>query len=115
MTLGGCVPFSLGEGWTDSAARAKQCEGSFLLTCDHSQLLLPSSAQICTAIFVGLLFTRFWFISILYTFWWYLERDRPRRGGRRLDSIRHWHIWKYMRDYFPVLVSNGAAGVGPGP
>uniref|UniRef100_A0A4X1UI27 Acyltransferase n=1 Tax=Sus scrofa TaxID=9823 RepID=A0A4X1UI27_PIG len=60
--------------------------------------------QICTAIFVGLLFTRFWFISILYTFWWYLERDRPRRGGRRLDSIRHWHIWKYMRDYFPVLL-----------
>ncbi|XP_020919593.1 2-acylglycerol O-acyltransferase 2-like [Sus scrofa] len=69
-----------------------------------SCLLLPSSAQICTAIFVGLLFTRFWFISILYTFWWYLERDRPRRGGRRLDSIRHWHIWKYMRDYFPVLL-----------
>ncbi|KAM5248027.1 2-acylglycerol O-acyltransferase 2 [Ctenodactylus gundi] len=58
--------------------------------------------QICTAIFVGLLFTRFWLLALLYATWWYLDLDTPRRGGRRLQIFRHWRIWKYMRDYFPV-------------
>uniref|UniRef100_A0A286XYV1 Acyltransferase n=2 Tax=Cavia porcellus TaxID=10141 RepID=A0A286XYV1_CAVPO len=53
-------------------------------------------------VFVGLLFTRFWLLTVLYAFWWSLDRDKPRQGGRRVEFFRRWVIWKYMKDYFPV-------------
>ncbi|XP_004632638.1 2-acylglycerol O-acyltransferase 2 [Octodon degus] len=58
--------------------------------------------QICIGLFVGLLFTRFWLLSVLYSVWWFLDRDKPRQGGRRIEAFRRWTIWKYMKDYFPV-------------
>ncbi|XP_043337202.1 2-acylglycerol O-acyltransferase 2-like isoform X2 [Cervus canadensis] len=57
---------------------------------------------ICWVVFIGLLFTRFWLISILYVIWWYVDRDTPRQGGRQSAFIRHWTIWKYTKDYFPI-------------
>ncbi|KAF6333584.1 monoacylglycerol O-acyltransferase 2 [Rhinolophus ferrumequinum] len=59
-------------------------------------------AQICIAIFVGLLFTRFWLVSVLYATWWYLDRETPRQGGRRIQALRRCVVWKYMKNYFPV-------------
>ncbi|CAD7673022.1 2-acylglycerol O-acyltransferase 2 [Vulpes vulpes] len=61
-------------------------------------------AQICTVVFVGLLFTRFWLVSVLYAAWWYLDRDTPRQGGRPVQALRRCFMWKYMRDYFPVTL-----------
>ncbi|KAB0349758.1 hypothetical protein FD754_014615, partial [Muntiacus muntjak] len=57
---------------------------------------------ICCIVFIGLLFTRFWMISILYAIWWYLDRDTPWQGGRQSAFIRRWTIWKYTKDYFPI-------------
>ncbi|XP_072466906.1 2-acylglycerol O-acyltransferase 2-like [Notamacropus eugenii] len=57
---------------------------------------------ICPIIFIGLFFTRFWFISILYSAWWYLDRDTPRKGGRQIQILKRWRVWKYLADYFPV-------------
>ncbi|XP_037377696.1 2-acylglycerol O-acyltransferase 2 [Talpa occidentalis] len=59
-------------------------------------------AQTSIMIFIGLLFTRFWLISVLYSVWWYLDRDTPSRGGRSRDFGRRNIIWNYMRDYFPI-------------
>ncbi|XP_044524859.1 2-acylglycerol O-acyltransferase 2 [Gracilinanus agilis] len=57
---------------------------------------------ICIVIFVGLFFTRFWFLSMLYSAWWYLDRDTPRKGGRQIQAMKRWRVWKYLADYFPV-------------
>nr|XP_020011003.1 2-acylglycerol O-acyltransferase 2 [Castor canadensis] len=59
-------------------------------------------AQICIAVFIGLLFTRFWLFSVLYATWFYLDIDKPRQGGRRMETFRRWVLWKHMKDYFPV-------------
>nr|XP_020771324.1 2-acylglycerol O-acyltransferase 2-like [Odocoileus virginianus texanus] len=57
---------------------------------------------VCSIVFIGLLLTRFWMISNLYIIWWYLDRDMPWQGGRQSAFIRHWTIWKYTKDYFPI-------------
>ncbi|XP_012869659.1 PREDICTED: 2-acylglycerol O-acyltransferase 2 [Dipodomys ordii] len=61
-------------------------------------------AQTCIVIFIVLLFSRFWFISVLYGIWWYLDWDKPRQGGRRSNFVRNWRIWHHMKNYFPVLL-----------
>ncbi|KAM9221962.1 2-acylglycerol O-acyltransferase 2 [Dugong dugon] len=59
-------------------------------------------AQICTVVFIGLLFTKFWFLAVLYAIWWYLDWDKPWQGGRSIQFVRRSVVWKYMKDYFPV-------------
>ncbi|NXW94330.1 MOGT2 acyltransferase, partial [Alopecoenas beccarii] len=61
-------------------------------------------AQCCTAAFIALFFTRFWLLSALYAAWWFLDREQPRRGGRRIHAIRNSVVWRYMRDYFPITL-----------
>ena len=68
-------------------------------------LLFP--AQICIAVFIGLMFTSFWIFSVLYAVWWYLDLSKPWQGGRRIEALRRCIIWRYMKDYFPISVSNG--------
>ncbi|CAO2613705.1 2-acylglycerol O-acyltransferase 2 [Lemmus lemmus] len=72
------------------------------LPCSSLSLSASLPAQICIAIFIGLLFTRFWLFSVLYAAWWYLDWDKPRQGVRTSQFFRRWTIWKYMRDYFPA-------------
>ncbi|XP_070480195.1 2-acylglycerol O-acyltransferase 2 isoform X4 [Equus przewalskii] len=62
----------------------------------------PEPGQISLVVFIGLLFTRFWFFSILYSIWWYLDQDKPRQGGRCSKALQSWVMWKHMRDYFPI-------------
>ncbi|XP_036602554.1 2-acylglycerol O-acyltransferase 2-like [Trichosurus vulpecula] len=57
---------------------------------------------VCTVIFIGLFFTRFWLLGILYSVWWYLDRDTPRKGGRQIQAVRRWCVWKYLANYFPI-------------
>ncbi|XP_062983826.1 2-acylglycerol O-acyltransferase 2 [Elgaria multicarinata webbii] len=64
----------------------------------------PFTAQCCIAIFVALLFTRFWVISMVYAAWWAFDWDTPRKGGRRIKFIRNWIAWRYMKNYFPVTL-----------
>ncbi|TNN76942.1 2-acylglycerol O-acyltransferase 2-A [Liparis tanakae] len=59
-------------------------------------------APTCIFLFLYLLFTRFWLVSVLYTVWWFFDYDTPARGGRRVSRICDLKMWKYMRDYFPI-------------
>ncbi|XP_071617754.1 2-acylglycerol O-acyltransferase 2 [Heliangelus exortis] len=61
-------------------------------------------AQCCTVAFIALFFTRFWLLSVLYATWWLLDREKPRKGGRRIHALRKSIIWRYMRDYFPITL-----------
>jgi hypothetical protein len=61
----------------------------------------------CVSIFgfsllISLLFTRFYWISLLYAVWYVLDRRTPYTGGRAVQSIRKWPMWRYFGDYFPV-------------
>ncbi|XP_038675062.1 2-acylglycerol O-acyltransferase 2 [Scyliorhinus canicula] len=59
-------------------------------------------AQCCIALFIALLFTRFWFVPVLYATWWLWDRNTPYRGGRRSRIIQGLRLWNYFRDYFPI-------------
>ncbi|XP_032878008.1 2-acylglycerol O-acyltransferase 2 [Amblyraja radiata] len=59
-------------------------------------------AQCCAALFVTLLFTRLWFVSVLYATWWFWDRRTPSRGGRSSRYVRSLRLWTYFRDYFPI-------------
>ncbi|NXE15353.1 MOGT2 acyltransferase, partial [Lophotis ruficrista] len=62
------------------------------------------SAQCCIAAFIALFFTRFWLVSALYAAWWFIDREKPSKGGRRIHAIRNSVVWRYMRDYFPITL-----------
>ncbi|NXK34828.1 MOGT2 acyltransferase, partial [Piprites chloris] len=61
-------------------------------------------APCCIAAFIALLFTRFWLLSALYAVWWVIDRDQPRKGGRRVRFLRNCAVWRHMRDYFPITL-----------
>ncbi|XP_015683122.1 2-acylglycerol O-acyltransferase 2-A-like [Protobothrops mucrosquamatus] len=59
-------------------------------------------AQCSIAVFILLLFTRFWLISALYAAWWAFDWDTPSKGGRRSHWMRNSVVWRYVKDYFPI-------------
>ncbi|NXL65230.1 MOGT2 acyltransferase, partial [Chordeiles acutipennis] len=61
-------------------------------------------AQCFTFAFIALFFTRFWLVSALYAAWWFLDREKPSKGGRRIHVLRNSIVWRYMRDYFPITL-----------
>lgn len=51
---------------------------------------------------IYLLFTRFYFLALLYFAWFIYDRNKCNEGGRRWEYMRRWRLWKYFADYFPV-------------
>ncbi|XP_063909876.1 2-acylglycerol O-acyltransferase 2-like [Zophobas morio] len=51
---------------------------------------------------VYLLFTRFWWLSLIYTCWIYLDRKTCETGGRSSPWIQKWSWWRHLRNYFPA-------------
>lgn len=49
-----------------------------------------------------LLFTDYYWLTLVYAFWYYLDFDRPHKGGRCVQWSRDWKLWKYFRAYFPI-------------
>ena len=62
-------------------------------------------ALIGTLTILGLFFTSYYPIAILYITWAYLiDGKTPEHGGRRSNYIRRLRVWKYFRDYFPITL-----------
>lgn len=51
---------------------------------------------------LGLLFTPFYYLSVLYFVWFAYDHKKCQQGGRRIHWVRNLAIWKLFRDYFPV-------------
>lgn len=49
-----------------------------------------------------ILFTRFWWLALLYLLWLYIDRETCKKGGRPIEAVRNWAWWKYFSDYFPL-------------
>uniref|UniRef100_A0A8C3WTD0 Acyltransferase n=1 Tax=Catagonus wagneri TaxID=51154 RepID=A0A8C3WTD0_9CETA len=53
-------------------------------------------------LFLFSFFTRFWFFSLLYLAWLYLDWDTPFQGGRRSEWLRRQTFWNHLKDYYPI-------------
>lgn len=49
-----------------------------------------------------LLFTDYYYLAIAYFVWYQLDKPISERGGRTVESVRSWRIWRWYRDYFPI-------------
>ncbi|XP_077988290.1 2-acylglycerol O-acyltransferase 2-B-like [Glandiceps talaboti] len=61
-----------------------------------------------TVIMIGLLFTRYCFISILYGLWMVFDWHTPRRGSRVSSWCRNWSLWQHYINYFPIQLKKTA-------
>lgn len=60
-------------------------------------------ALVGALIIIGLFFTSFYPLALLYLAWAYLiDSGTPDHGGRRSAYVRKLRVWKYFRDYFPI-------------
>ncbi|KAI8988205.1 diacylglycerol acyltransferase type 2B [Mycotypha africana] len=62
-------------------------------------LLMAASFLFYTYLFLAHRFL--WPLLVAYTIFIYMDKA-PEAGGRRVDSCRHWKLWKYFADYFPA-------------
>ncbi|CAD0197391.1 unnamed protein product [Chrysodeixis includens] len=53
-------------------------------------------------LFIQLVYSRFWWVGILYGVWMLNDIEICNRGGRASEWVRNWTWWYYLRDYFPI-------------
>ena len=66
----------------------------------------------CPSLIIYLLFTDYYWISLVYAVWWLYDLQTCNTGGRRsslVSWVRRWAWWTYVRDYFPILLIKTAA------
>jgi hypothetical protein len=73
-----------------------------LSVCFFVFLFLQGLTLLGYATFIYLLFTRFYWITLVYIVWYYFDLDICHRGGRPYEPSRRWRVWKYLADYFPI-------------
>ena len=62
-------------------------------------------ALVGTIVILGLFFTSFYPVALIYLTWAYIiDYGTPSHGGRRSNFVRCLGIWKYFRDYFPITL-----------
>ncbi|KAJ8372537.1 hypothetical protein AAFF_G00281880 [Aldrovandia affinis] len=56
----------------------------------------------CVVLMAYLMFTCLWLLPTIYIIWMLTDWDTPERGGRRVEWVRNWTMWKHFQEYFPV-------------
>lgn len=70
----------------------------FICTSIYSYMLLATIA-ICVTL-ITLLFTKYYYVTIIYLVWLYLDRNTCNRGGRRWNIIYKSNFYKRIASYF---------------
>lgn len=58
----------------------------------------------CLFFTIYLLFTKFYWIPLLYIVWYIYDRKTAETGGRYIKCIRECFVWKKMAEYFPATL-----------
>ena len=58
----------------------------------------------CLFVYIALLFTRFYYIPLIYGVYYYFDRKTSARGGRRWHWTREWAVWRYFQSFFPMTI-----------
>ena len=72
------------------------------LSCLHYVTTFIFLGHVSLAIIVFLLFTDYYWISLLYIAWLAYDWNTPCSGARPKMWLRSFEIWKRGRDYFPI-------------
>jgi len=51
---------------------------------------------------IYLLYTRLWWLVLLYVVWFVYDFKTPRSGSRKCDWYRRAAVWRHFADYFPI-------------
>ena len=62
----------------------------------------------CLGLYIYLLFTKYYWICLLYLCWYAYDRSGPDRGSRPLRFIRFSSVWRWMARYFPAKLHKTA-------
>ncbi|XP_052214759.1 2-acylglycerol O-acyltransferase 2-B-like [Dreissena polymorpha] len=62
----------------------------------------------CLFLCIYLLFTRFYWIPLLYAVWYLLDRKTSETGGNAISWIRYNVVWRKMGEYFPAKLHKTA-------
>lgn len=55
-------------------------------------------------ILISLLFTRYYYISLLYAIWYAYDHQISYTGSRWNSWVRSWRVWYYISRYFPTTL-----------
>ena len=56
-------------------------------------------------LFIFVLFSKYYYLALGYGAWMYYDiaiQKTSSRGGRRIQSVRKFRLWKYLADFFPI-------------
>ncbi|XP_066435887.1 diacylglycerol O-acyltransferase 2-like [Eleutherodactylus coqui] len=91
---------SLSAAITPPQEQLRSCMQLFsIIQWIFSFLLMGLTALV---VFIFLLFTHLWPISVIYFCWIVFDWETPEKGGRRSEWVRSWSVWNHFRDYFPI-------------
>ncbi|KAM5330592.1 2-acylglycerol O-acyltransferase 3 isoform 2-T2 [Glossophaga mutica] len=82
--------------------KTKQKQWLEMLSAYHVVITVLFLSISSTILLFYLLFTSFWLISVLYFTWLFLDWDTPNQGGRSVEWIKNWAVWKHLRDYHSI-------------
>ncbi|KAM4771149.1 diacylglycerol O-acyltransferase 2-like [Rhinophrynus dorsalis] len=62
----------------------------------------------CVLLVTWLVWSPLWPLFALYMVWLVSDWKTPERGGRKSLWMSRWTMWKYFRDYFPIMLHKTA-------
>lgn len=90
-----------------SETNNKSNEQAFMIyLCTAIYSMMPLAAMFTSLSLVLLLFTRFYFVSLLFGAYIVLDRQTCNRGGRRINWIYNSRFWSYLAAYFPIKLKH---------